>query len=254
MMPQKKYKNVDYNETPKDLTSHYKNYGLDRIEELLYRTDKKSTNLPRSIDFYDLDLSIKDLLDDGELSLILDGDKVPVFYMENERWGEFSKTWKLVDNDKNVPTPYITIRRVDKDKGSRMGDKPVVAQNKIFRYKEIPIYDDGQIIKLFFKIPQPINIDLTYEVNLFTKYRVDINEFDKIIFKKYAPMQLYVDVKGMYLPTILESVEEPSTIQNIDEDKLIVGKYNIKLLGLIQDENEFEITKATRMPKISVDI
>lgn len=253
MMPRKKYKNIDYNETPIKTADEYMKYGFDRIQQLLYQTDKYSVHLPRTIDFFDLDLSIKNLFENGILSLTIDGKKVPVFYMENERWGEFSKTWKMMDGDKNVPTPYITIRRIGKDKGTRI-DKPRVAQHKLFRYKEIPIYDDGQLIYLLMKMPQPINVDLTYEINLFTKYRVDINVMDRMIFREYSSIQLYVNVNGLYLPTFLENIEEANTIQNINDDKLIVGKYTIKLKGLIQDENEFEITKSSRKPSLSFNL
>lgn len=251
MMPNKKYKKIDYNETPIKNTSEYMKYGFDRVEQLLYRTDHKSVYLPRTIDFIHLDTSIRDLFENGKLQLVLDGKKVPVFYMENERWGEFSKTWKIMDGDNNVATPYITVRRVNKEKGTRV-EKPRVAQNKLFTYAEVPILDDGQLIKLLYKMPQPIDVDLTYEISLFSKYRVDVNELDKIIFREYASTQLYVDVNGRYFPTLLEGIEEADTIQDIDEDKLIVAKYNIKLLGSLQDEKEFKIVKSTRMPTIKV--
>lgn len=253
MLPKKKYKEINYNETPIKSINEYMKYGFDRIEQLLYKTDKTSVYLPRTIDFFDLDLSIKDLFEEGKLKLVINGKKVPVFYMENERWGEFSKTWKLMDKDNNVPTPYITIRRTDKEKGTRL-NKPRVAQNKLFRYAEVPILDDGQIIKLLFKMPQPIDVDLMYEVNLFTKYRVHVNLMDKNILREYAPTQLYVDVKGRYFPTLLDSIDEANTIQDIDEDKLIVAKYNVKLLGALQYEEEFEITKSSRVPNINIKI
>lgn len=250
MMPKKKYKEIDYNYKFNKSSDKYLEYGFDKLENLLYQTDKNTIHLPRSIDFYHLDLSIKELFDNGILSTTIDGKKVPVFYMENERWGEFSKTWKMTDKDHNVPTPYITIRRIKKEKGTRM-EKANVVQNKLFRYKEIPIMDDGQIINLLFKMPQPTNVDLTYEINLFTKYRVDVNEMDKLLLKKYASTQLYVNINGSYMATTLEDIDEVSTVQNIDDDKYIVGKYQIKLLGFIQDENDFKITKSSRKPNIS---
>jgi len=252
-MPDKKYKSIDYSYEVLRNTDKYLEYGFDKLQNLLYRTDKNTIHLPRSIDFFDLDLAIKNLFESGQLSLNIDGNKVPTFYMENERWGEFSKTWKMTDKDKNVPTPYITIRRVEKSPGTRM-EKSNVVQNRLFTYKEIPIMDDGQLIKLLMKMPQPTNVDLIYEVNLFTKYRVDVNEMDKLILKKYASRQLYININGSYMATLLEDIDEANTIQNIDDDKYIVGKYKIKLLGFIQDEKDFKITKSTRLPNISYDI
>lgn len=252
MLPLKKYKELNFDETPIKSSNEYMKYGFDRINQLLYNTDKYSTHLPRTIDFFDLDLSIKKLFSDGVMNLVIDGKSVPVIYMENERWGEFSKTWQLMDDDGNIPTPYITIRRVSKAQGTRI-DKPRVAQNKKFIYKQIPILDDGQVIYLLYKMPEPIDVDLTYEIHLFTKFRVDVNEMDKLILKNYASTQLYVEINGKFFPTKLENLEETSTLQSIDEDKLIVGKYTITLMGALQYEDEFEITKTSRKPIFNIN-
>lgn len=253
MLPKKIYKKIDYNETPIKSPHEYMKYGFDRIRELMYRTDKKTVYLPRSIDFFDLDDSIFELFNSGVLNLTLDGKEVPVIYMDNERWGEFSKTWKLMDEDNNVPTPYITIRRIGKGKGTRSIVQRV-PQKYSFTYLDLPIIDEGQLINLRFKMPTPINVDLTYEVSLFTKYREDVNDMDKKILKEYSSTQLYVDVKGSYFPTKLESMDESNTLQNIDDEKLIVGKYTILLMGAIRDEEEYEIVKTSRNPNFKISL
>jgi hypothetical protein len=63
------------------------------------------------------------------MKIAIDGKAVPTFYLDNDRWGEFSKTWKFMDNDKNVPTPYITVRRIDKQAGTRLGTKYRIRRN-----------------------------------------------------------------------------------------------------------------------------
>ena len=241
---------------PKEILNIYDNdkymtMGIDRVSELMIKTDTKTKYLPRSIDFKDVDTSIYDLVNNGDLKLIIDDAEVPVFYMENERWGEFSKTWKFMDDDKNVPTPYITVRRSGKSKGTRMGNKSLIPQQKLFRYLDVPINDEGQIIYLRYKMPQPINVDLKYEITLFTNYRDDVNKYDKLVLKKFSSTQLYVFIKGTPIPILLDEISEPKTVENIEGDKFYVCKYPITAKALSIDENEFEITKTSRKPFIT---
>jgi hypothetical protein len=177
-----------------------------------------------------------------------------VFYLENERWGEFSKTWKFMDGDKNVPTPYITIRRTGKEAGTRLGTKWRIPQNKAFKYLDVPILDEGQIINLRFKIPEPTNVDLLYEVSLFTKYRVDVNTVDETVYRNFGSRQGYIFPKNHPMPVHLESTEEANTIENIDGDRFYVSKYRLRVLGYIQDEKEFEITKTSRKPRFGIKL
>lgn len=239
---------------PIKVGNEYMKYGLDRIEELMINTDKKTNYLPRTIQFEDTDTEIFNDFKDGKFQLIVDGKIVPTFYLENERWGEFSKTWKFMDEDKNVPTPYITVRRTGKKEGTRLGTKYRIPQPRNFRYLDVPILDDGQVINLRFKIPEPVNVDLLYEVRLFTKYRVDFNAYDEQVFRNFASRQAYIFVKGTPFPVHLESIEEANTIENIDGDRFYVGVYNIKVLSYIQNEKEFEIVKTSRKPKLRVNV
>ena len=251
-LPKKVKYTIDTN-PPKPGTEYMK-YGFDRIAQLMADTDVKTKYLPRTILIEDLDQSLFDYVNEGSMKAVIDNNIVPTFYLDNDRWGEFSKTWKFVDNDKNVPTPYITVRRIDKQPGTRLGTKYRIPQPRKFRYANVPIMDAGEIIYLQFKMPEPVNIDLTYEVTLFTKYRVDVNEYDKEVLKNFASRQGYLFIKGEPMPLLFEGFAEANPIENIDGDRFFVSKYALKVQGFIQDEKEFEIVKTTRPPKIGVTV
>ncbi len=247
-IPKKVKLTIDTN--PPKVGTEYLKYGMDRIEELMRLTDTKTKYLPRTILLEDLDQALFDYVNRDGMKLTLDNKTVPAFYLDNDRWGEFSKTWKFMDNDKNVPTPYITVRRIDKKPGTRIGTKYRVPQPRKFRYLNVPILDEGQIIYLQFRMPEPTNVDLTYEVALFTKYRVDVNQYDEQVLKNFASRQDYLAVKGNPIPLLFEGFAEANPIENIDGDRFFVSKYALKVLGFIQDEKEFEIVKTTRQPRI----
>ena len=246
-------KNIKYSidTNPPKVGTDFLKYGMDRIEKLMNDTDEKTKYLPRTILFEDLDRAVFEYVKDGKLQLAIDGKKVPAFYLDNDRWGEFSKTWKFADDDKNVPTPYITVRRTNKTPGTRIGNKARIPQPRKFRYMDVPILDNDEVIYLRFKMPEPTNVDMMYEVSLFTKYRVDVNLYDQQVLKNFASKQDYVFVNGTPFPLMLDTIEEANSIENIDGDRFYVSKYTTKVLGFIQDEEEFEITKTLRKTKIS---
>jgi len=253
MLPKKKVK-YNINVIPTKIGNEYLKYGFDRIQDLMDATDEKTKYLPRTIGLEDIDTSIFNYVDKDKLQLFIDGKKVPVFYLDNERWGEFSQTWKFTDDDKNIKTPYITIRRIDKDKGTRIGDKALIPQQRKFRYIDVPILDEGEIIYLRFKMPEPTNVDLIYEISLFTKYRVDVNLYDEHILKYFSSTQDYIFVNNSPMPVLLENMEEANSIENIDGDKYLVPKYKLKVLGFIQNEKDFEIVKTFRKTRIGYTV
>lgn len=247
-LPKKVKLTLDIN--PPKIGTEYLKYGMDRIEELMRLTDVNTKYLPRTILLEDLDQGLFDYVNDTGMKLIIDNKIVPPFYLDNDRWGEFSKTWKFMDNDKNVPTPYITVRRIDKQGGTRLGKKYRIPQPRKFRYMDVPILDNGEVIYLRFKMPEPINVDMIYEVALFTKYRVDVNEYDQQVLRNFPSRQDYLFIKGNPLPLLFEGFAEANPIENIDGDRFFVSKYALKILGFIQDEKEFEIVKTSRKPRI----
>jgi len=253
-LPKKKQVKYSIDTNPPVIGTEFLKYGVDRIAKLMEDTDQDTKYLPRTILFEDIDTAVFDYVSNGGLKLYVDGKEVPTFYLENERWGEFSKTWMFTDDDKNVPTPYITVRRIGKGKGTRLGVKHRVPQPRKFRYMDVPILDAGEIIYLRFKMPEPTNVDLTHEISLFTKYREDVNAFDEIVFKNFASEQEYVWIKGNPIPLKLDGTEEANTIENIDGDRFYVSKYTVITRGFIQDEKEFEITKTLRKTRISYTI
>lgn len=253
-MPKKKQVKHSIDTNPPKVGTEYLKYGMDRIEELMNKTDEKTKYLPRTILLDDLDDSIFTYVDEGKMDLVIDGKNVPTFYLENDRWGEFSKTWKFTDDDKNVPFPYVTVRRTNKAPGTRLGNKARIPQPRKFRYMDVPILDKGEVIYLRFKMPEPTNVDLTYEVSLFTQYRVDVNDYDQLVLKNFSSFQDYVWVKGTPFPVKLEGIEEANTIENIDGDRFYVSKYNLKLSGYILDEKEFEITKTIRKTRLGYSV
>ncbi len=252
MLPKSKL--IDVNINKPRIGTDFLEYGKDRVNELMALTDNKSTFFPKQIKIRDIDNSIREFVRDLDLKFTVKGKDVPVFYLTNERWGEFSKTWVYTDQDKNVATPFITIRRIAREHGSRMGTKWNVPNGKLFKYLDVPIIDNGQTIMLRYKINQPIAIDCTYEIRLFSKLLNTINDYDEQMLETFRSRQAYIFTKGNPMPIHLEEMGEDSTIDDINGDRMYVNTYTIKALGFILKDKDFKIIKTFRKPHITINL
>lgn len=226
--------------------------GIERITQFLNNTDTKTVFLPNKIGLKDLDVGFFNYVNKGELKIEVIGydnnqqKNVPTIYLSNERWAEFSKTWQYVDGDKNLLTPFITVRRISKSKGTHSGDRFLVPQRKVFKYHDVPTLDNGEIIITRYKIPQPTTVDLMYEVKLFTKFQTDLNTFDETYFRAFASGQAYCNVNGHLLPIMMESNDDASTLEDASGQRMFVSTYTLKLMGYMMNDKDFVITKTYR--------
>jgi len=248
MQPKKKNLSIDIN--PPQIGTNPLEFGKDRIAELLALVDPKTTYLPKSVEDYDMDHAIRAFVRDHELKLIIDKQDVPVIFLTNERWGEFSKTWIYTDGDKNLSTPFLTIHKTGREAGTRLGTKWNVPNGRLFKYVDVPVFDEGQEIFLRFKVNQPINTDLLYEVKFFTKYQKDVNSCNKMFDKAFRSRQAYVFVKGNPMPLLLEGIGNESTLENINGDRMYVVTYSLRLQGFVLYEDDFQVVKTYRKPKL----
>lgn len=225
--------------------------------ELLVKTDPKTTFLPKGIGFRDMDLAVNNELKEKRLQLVLKDKKgedkpVPVFYLTTERWAEFSKTWQIMDDDKNLVTPFITIVREGRPEyGDYGGLKYNIPERRLYKYLDVPNFDGKYCNIVRYKIPQPVHVQVTYNVKFFTKFVRDMNEFDNIMMTNFSSRQLYIDVNGYYMPLLLESSGDENQIDDKNGERLYVASYELKLSGKLINEKEFEVVETIKKINLS---
>ncbi|MGA0845529.1 MAG: hypothetical protein ACO3RV_03240, partial [Luteolibacter sp.] len=94
-----------------------------------------------------------------------------------------------------------------------------------------------------YKIPQPIPVDITYNVKIFCTKMRHLNEFNKLVLQKFTSRQAYTFVKGHYIPIILNNVSDES-VSDIEKRKYYIQNYEFLMMGFLIDENEFEVLPA----------
>lgn len=223
--------------------------AAENMKDMIIEAD---SYLPKGVVHEDLDLGFKTFVKEN-LELVLDGAKIPVIMMGIQGWNEFAKTWSFSDKYKNVKIPFITIIRKPE---TQYGTNPSTIYNlpvgKTFEYAKVPTFDGNKKGFDIYKIPQPIPVDIEFEIRIFSYRQRELNKFNRIVLKNFQSRQAYTVVNGHYIPLILSSVGDESQIQDIEGKRFYIQNYSIQMQGIILNPEDFEVVPAiTRVMAIT---
>jgi hypothetical protein len=228
----------------KDLKITPHKQGFEQRQSILDDIANKGTYLPKGILHEDMDGELLNYVN-NEIDLTLSGEKVPVVFLSAQRWAEFSKTWQYSDIDKNIKLPFITVvRKPDAQQGTNYAGSFKIPGRPTFTYMKIPTWDGNRKGYDIYKIPQPISVDIMYEVRLFCNRMRDLNKMNSKMLGSFSSLEKYIRVNGHPIPLILDSIGDESQITNLDERKYYVQLFTIKMMGYLLDEDDFVVTPA----------
>ena len=216
-----------------------------RRKELSQLITDEGTYLPKSILHADLDSGMLEFVQE-ELDTSSSGEKIPVIdrILTLQRWGEFSQTWSFSTKDKNVSLPFIVVvRQPDVQYGTNPSLQYTIPDRKQFHFAKVPTWDGVRKGVDIYTIPQPIPVDITYNVKIICNRMRELNRFNKSIMQKFTSRQAYTFVKGHYIPLILTTISDESVV-NTDERRYYQQSYTFQLQGFLIDEEEFEVKPA----------
>lgn len=234
-LPKKFLTNININ-PPKE--------GVERRQEWLDGISDNGTYLPRGITHEDMDKTFNDFVE-KDLEISIDGQKVPVYLIGIQRWVEFVRDWTNVDEWKNVKLPFVTItRKPDAQRGENQAGYWNIPGTPTYTYMKVPTFNNG--VKGFdmYQIPQPVPINLTYEVRFFCSKMRDLNLLNSKIMRTFKSLQAYIKVNGHPMPLILESIGDESQIEDFESKRYYVQLYEIKLQGYLLCEDDFKVIPA----------
>lgn len=230
--------------------------GPERRQEILDDIADKGTFLPKGVLEEDMDQSFIEFVG-GEhgFGLSIDGEKVPVIFLTIQRWTEFSKTWQFSDKYKNIELPFITIvRKPDIQQGQNQAGLWNIPGNRTYTYMKVPTFDGVRRGIDLYKVPQPTSVDLMYEVRLFTNRMKDLNKFNRIIQRAFQSRQCYLNVNGHPMPLHLETIGDESNIDDFENRRFYVQLFEMKLLGYLLDEDDYEVVPTLNRSVITTEV
>ena len=229
----------------KNIPLNYPKTLFPRREELLEKINQDGTFLPKSILHADLDRGFLDFVK-NDLKLSVEGKIVPTvdIIITTQNWAQFTETWNFIDLDSNAKPPFVTTVRTPEVK---FGTNPALIYNipnrKQYFYATVPTWDGKKLGADVYKIPQPIPVDITYQVKIVCNRMRELNRFNQIVLGKFASRQAYAVIKGHYIPIIWNNISDES-VMDLDKRKYYVQSYEFIMLGFLIDEEEFTVNPA----------
>lgn len=216
-------------------------------QALLDRITKSDVFLPDSVLHDDLDAGMLDFVK-KHFVVISDGTQIPVVdkILTIQRWAEFSNNWEFSDNDDNITLPFIVlVRKPDPQPGTNPATYYTIPERRNFHYQTIKKIDSNGVIGAdVYKIPQPVAVDISFDVTIVCNKFRDLNKLNQEVLQLFSSRQAYASVKGHYIPVLLQSVEDSSPIDSIENRRFYVQTYKLLMLGLLIDPEEFEVKPA----------
>ena len=236
---------MGYPKKKNNISIYQGNELVERRQELLDKITQGDSFLPDSVLHDDLDLGMLDFVKKN-FNVTSDGEQVPVIpkILTIQRWGEFTNTWDFADLDGNPKLPFISVvRRPDVQPGTNPSLQRTIPDRQQFHYATVPTWNGTQMGADIYRIPQPVAIDITYEVTIMcTKFR-DLNKFNQIVLQKFSSRQAYTTVKGHYVPIVLDRIDDNTPV-DLESRRFYLQTYTFVLLGFLIDDQEFEVKPA----------
>jgi hypothetical protein len=218
---------------------------LDRRKELVDKINQDGTYLPKSILHADLDGGFLDFVK-NDLKLVVEGKVVPNvdIIITTQNWSQFVQTWDFQNIDRNVEPPFITVIRVPEVKyGTNPAVLYTIPNRRLFFYAQVPTWDGNRVGMDIYKIPQPVPVDITFQVKIVCNRMRELNAFNKIVIEKFSSKQAYTVIKGHYIPIVMGNISDES-VMDLEKRKYYIQSYEFTMLGFLIDEDEFEVSPA----------
>ena len=217
----------------------------ERREQLLEYIKDDGTYLPKSVLHADLDRGMLDFVK-TELEVVTAGKIVPLLdvIITTQNWTQYLETWQFVDMDYNPVPPFITVVRTPEVKyGTNPSLQYTIPNRKQFYYASVPTWNGNEQGMDIYTSPQPVPVDINYQVKLICNRMRELNQLNKIVMQTFSSRQAYTFIKGQYVPIIMNNVSDESQM-NMDSRKYYVQSYDFTMLGYLIDEEEFEVKPA----------
>jgi hypothetical protein len=161
-----------------------------------------------------------------------------------QNWSQFVQTWDFQNIDRNVEPPFITVIRVPEVKyGTNPAVLYTIPNRRLFFYAQVPTWDGNRVGMDIYKIPQPVPVDITFQVKIVCNRMRELNAFNKIVIEKFSSKQAYTVIKGHYIPIVMGNISDES-VMDLEKRKYYIQSYEFTMLGFLIDEDEFEVSPA----------
>ena len=146
----------------------------------------------------------------------------------------------------------ITRENNPKDGTIQGGDKNIPG-DRTFLMKRVIIKDkNGRTYIKDYRIRQPLNVDLQYQVSVVTNKFELLNDFNEMVNDRFKAFQDYIFPNGYAIPMELKDISDKSEY-NINDRQFFSQTYNIQVMAYVLREEDFIEEERPVMRTICLD-
>jgi hypothetical protein len=211
--------------------------GTPRINQIMGMQLDGGNLLPKPITYKDIDTEVTAFVDD-KFNVSFGEQKLKTFFFAQQRMSEFTKTWEMLDENRNViPNFKIVTRENNPKPGTIQGGMFNIPGEQYFDIGTFNKWDGNKNITVTCKVKQPYCVDIIYNIKFITNRLSLLNEMNNKVIDEFKARQSYVIVNGHFMPLVLEDVSDESDYE-LDQRKIFVQTYQLKVLGYIINEDD----------------
>lgn len=235
-------------QSPKHIFKPFKNrnnsFGVERRRNAVKKTLEHQPHFPKTLTYEDYDQTVYDWLD-KELNIVCEGTRVPTYKLFSiQRISEYGQNWKEIDEKGNLVVNFKTITRENNPKhGENQGNNYNIPGDRKYPIFQTKVMDEnGDEVIQIYTMKQPFTVDLVYTISIVTDKYLLLNEMNMKVLDAFKGIEKYIFPNGFAVPMLLESTSDESSY-TIDDRKYYSQSYQIKVLGFIIKEDDYEVRK-----------
>lgn len=213
----------------------------------------KAPIYPKPLEYADIDTEFEKFVE-NDLGLTINGSDVPTFTLfSNQRFSEYSQTWKHSDEDGNVILNFKTINRNTAPQGGEnQGNKWNIPGDRFYTLLQRSVLDDNGTESIeVYSMKQPYAVTLEYRVSFVTDLFENLSIFNEMLNDLFKSRQFYIRPNGHYIPLILDSVSDESKY-SVSDYRFYVQTATIKAIGYIIHEEDIKVEKFPKRVNINL--
>jgi len=217
-----------------------KKYGVQEVGLLNANMLINTNILPKPVGYRDVDKDMQRFVD-KKLEVIFDGEKIPVFFLTQQRFSEYSQIWEHVDELGNIHTDFIIITRENNPKkGTQHHEYYNIPGNDFYEIGTSEKWDGNKNILIKYKMRQPYCVDFVYYIKIITNKLTVLNLFNNKIQDAFKALQSYIYPNEHHMPITLDDITDDSEY-DLEERKILVQTFTFNVLGYIINEDDLKI-------------
>lgn len=213
----------------------------------------KAPIYPKPLEYSDIDTAFKEFVE-NELGLTVNGKDVPTFTLySNQRFSEYSQTWKHSDEDGNLILNFKTINRSTAPQGGEnQGGLWNIPGERYYTILQRSVLEDNGTESIeVYSMKQPYATTLEYRISFITDLFENLSTFNEMVNDIFKARQYYIRPNNHYIPLILEGVDDESKY-SVSDYRFYVQTVTIKALAYIIHEDDIKLEKFPKRVNIGL--